>query len=163
EEVLRAAGLPDDDSTQEAEDALEDEGLGPRRRARPAPDAVVPRALAAKGDAGAAWIATSSGIFRGDENGCRPAGRDGLSPLVVDLLVVAAAGMTVAAATDDLLFRRGSAAVGDDAGDPDDAPANDDTATFTVAAGLASRPRALAVWSDGTPLVADDDGVVAFA
>ncbi|HSY37954.1 MAG TPA: hypothetical protein VLA79_00460, partial [Polyangia bacterium] len=27
EEVLRAAGLPDDDSTPEAEDALEDEGL----------------------------------------------------------------------------------------------------------------------------------------
>lgn len=153
EEVLRAAGLPDDDSTPEAEDALAEEGLGPRRRPRAEPEgAIVPRALAAKRDASAVWIATSSGVFRGDENGCRPAGLDGR-----DLLLVAAAGDTVVAATEDLLFRESSAnAAGEGPG------GDDDTATFTVAAGLAARPRALAVWPDGTPVVADDDGIQLF-
>jgi hypothetical protein len=151
EEVLGAAGLPDDDSTPEAEDALADEGLGPRRRQRPATVAgIVPRALAATGGAGEVWIATSSGAFRGDERGCRPAGLEGR-----DLLLVATSGNVVVAATEDLLFRR-AAADGDEATD-------DDTATFMVTAGLATRPRALAVWADGTPVVADDDGVIVFA
>ena len=48
EETLRAAGLPDDDGTPEAEEALEDEGLGPKRRTRPQPDGgILPHALAA--------------------------------------------------------------------------------------------------------------------
>ena len=44
-----AAGLPDDDSTPEAEEALEDEGLGPKRRThlQPQSDAgILPHALA---------------------------------------------------------------------------------------------------------------------
>ncbi|HVV52063.1 MAG TPA: hypothetical protein VHO06_20515, partial [Polyangia bacterium] len=138
----RAAGLPDDDSSPEAEDALEDEGLGRKRRPRPALDGgVLPRALAADRGGDAVWIATSSGVFRGDEGGCRPAGLDGR-----DLLAVAVAGTTVVAATEDLLFRR--------SGDPDGGGGD-----FTVAAGLTGRPRALALWGDGTALVADDDGI----
>jgi hypothetical protein len=145
DEVLRAAGLPDDDSIPEAEDALEDEGLGRRARARALPDTgTVPRALAA--NASGVWIATSSGIFRGDDAGCRPAGLDGR-----DLLLVAAARGSVVTATEDLLFRR----TNDDrdgSGDGDD--------TFTVIAGLAERPRALALDAAGAALVADDDGVL---
>jgi hypothetical protein len=57
----------------------------------------------------------------------------------------------VVAATADLLFRRA-------VGTGSDAHAAD-AASFTVAAGLTVRPRALAVWTDGTALVADDDGV----
>ncbi|HLK92213.1 MAG TPA: hypothetical protein VKZ18_20130 [Polyangia bacterium] len=146
EEVLRAAELPDDDSTPEAEDALADEGLGPTGRRRPQGDVgtgMIPRALAADGGPGPAWIATSSGMFQGDEQGCRPAGLDGR-----DLLQVAVSGEAVVAATADLLFRR----VVGTAGDPG-------AASFTVAAGLTGRPRALAVWADGTAIVADDDGV----
>ncbi|HEX3905575.1 MAG TPA: hypothetical protein VH853_22310 [Polyangia bacterium] len=143
EEALRAAGLPDgDDSTPEAEDALEDEGLGLRRRARKQLDGgVIPRALASNGRSGGIWIATSSGLFLGDEDGCRPAGLDGR-----DLLLVAANGEAVVGATEDLLFRR----------------AGDDAATFTVAAGLVERPRALALEADGAALVADDEGVLLF-
>src|SRR5580698_302113 len=137
DEVLSAAGLEDDDSAA-AEEALEDEGLGPKRRPRPRPDSgILPRALAPDAGAdGAVWIATSSGIFRGDERGCRPAGLDGR-----DLLFVAAAGSTVVAATEDLLFRW--------AGDPDAPDTGDAAATFTVAAGLAERPRPLALGGDG--------------
>ena len=104
DEALRAAGLPDDDSTPEAEDALEDEGLGPKRRTRPQPQSdagILPHALAASEASDVVWIATSSGVFRGDENGCLPAGLDGR-----DLLLVAAAGGALVAATDNLLFMR---------------------------------------------------------
>jgi hypothetical protein len=148
DEVLRAAGLDDDDSPA-AEEALEDEGLGPKRRPRPRPESgILPRALApdARAD-GAVWIATSSGIFRGDEHGCLPAGLDGR-----DLLFVAAAGSTVVAATEDLLFRW--------AGDPDASDTGYGAATFTVAAGLAELPRALALGADGAAIVADDDGLL---
>jgi hypothetical protein len=135
DEVLRAAGLPDDDSTAEAEDALEDEGLGRRARGLPLPDAgVVPRTLAAGTED--VWIATSSGVFRGDDAGCQSIGLEGR-----DLLLVAAARGAVMAATEELLFRR----------DADD--------LFTVTAGLTERPRALAIDAAGAALVADDDGV----
>ncbi len=166
EEVLRSAGLPDDDSTPAAEDALDDEGLGPRRRTSALPEAgVEPHALAATRAADVVWIATSSGIFRGDESGCAAAGLGGR-----DLVLVAAAEGVVIAASEDLLFRR--AAEVDQADGADEADeANeggtdgccgdaDTTATFTVAAGLASPPRALAVGVDGEAIVADDDGVL---
>ena len=79
-----ARPVSDDDGIAGGRRALEDEGLGPKRRRRPQPDAgILPRALAsdARG-AGAVWIATSSGIFRGDEHGCLPAGLDGRDLLV---------------------------------------------------------------------------------
>jgi hypothetical protein len=157
DEVLRAAGLPDDDSTPEAEEALEDEGLGPGRRKQPPPDAgIVPRDLAAIEAADVVWIATSSGIFRGDEHGCLPGGLDGR-----DLLLVAAAGGAVVAATDDLLFRRAGGRA-TDVGDEADRDTDGDTddATFTVVAGLTERPRALALGADGAAIVADDEGVL---
>jgi hypothetical protein len=144
DEVLRAAGLPDDDSTPEAEEALEDEGLGPKRRTHQQPESdggILPRALAGTATSDEVWIATSSGVFRGDENGCLPAGLAGR-----DLLLVAAAGSSLVAATDNLLFMRA----------PTDA---DDDATFTVVAGLSARPRALALGADGAAIIADDDGV----
>jgi hypothetical protein len=148
DEVLSAAGL-DDDGSSAAEEALEDEGLGPRRRPGLQSDpGIVPRALATDAlGADSVWIATSSGVFRGDEHGCLPAGLDGR-----DLLFIAAASGTVVAATEDLLFRRTA--------DPDANEADDDPASFTVAAGLAGRPRALALGADGAALVADDDGVL---
>ena len=149
EEVLRAAGLPDDDSTPEAEEALEDEGLGPKRRTRQQPDGgILPHALAVSEMSDLVWIATSSGVFRGNENGCLPAGLDGR-----DLLLVAAAGGEVVAATEDLLFKRTPPADGDDRDDGGGA-------TFTVVAGLSERPRALALGADGAAIVADDDGVL---
>ena len=161
EEALRAAGLPDDDSTPEAEEALEDEGLGPKRRTRAqsrSEAGIVPHALAASETSDVVWIATSAGVFRGDENGCLPAGLDGR-----DLLLVAAAGGALVAATENLLFMR--AAVVDQVsngketgrdGDSDDS----DGASFTVIAGLTERPRALALGADGAAIVADDDGVL---
>jgi hypothetical protein len=143
DEVLRAADLPDDDSTPAAEEALEDEGLGRRPRGLPLPDAgVVPRTLAARG--ADVWIATSSGVFRGDETGCRPAGLDRR-----DALLVAAAGGAVMVATEDLLFRRAI----------DDTSTGEEDDSFTVTAGLAERPRALAIDAAGAALVADDEGV----
>jgi len=149
EETLRAAGLPDDDSTPEAEEALEDEGLGPKRRTRPQPDGgILPHALAASEGSDFVWIATSSGVFRGNENGCLPAGLDGR-----DLLLVAAAGGAVVAATEDLLFERAPQS-------DSDADSGNDAATFTVVAGLSQRPRALAIGADGAAIVADDDGVL---
>jgi hypothetical protein len=153
EEALRAAGLPDDDSTPEAEEALEDEGLGPKRRMRPqglSEAGVLPHALATSAASAVVWIATSSGVFRGDENGCRPAGLDGR-----DLLLVAAAGGTLVAATDNLLFMRAAAVDGD--GDRDE---DNEDATFTVIGGLTERPRALALGADGAAIVADDDGIL---
>jgi hypothetical protein len=153
DEALRAAGLPDDDSTPEAEDALEDEGLGPKRRARAQSEGgIVPHALAASAASDVVWIATSSGVFRGDEDGCQPAGLDGR-----DLLLVAAAGGDVVAATDDLLFMRLPEI--DQVAD-DEERGHDGGATFTVVAGLTERPRALALGADGAAIVADDDGVL---
>jgi len=156
EETLRAAGLPDDDSTPEAEEALEDEGLGPKRRTRPQPDGgILPHALAASEASDVVWIATSSGVFRGNENGCLPSGLDGR-----DLLLVAAAGGEVVAATEDLLFER-APQIGDDGdGDSEDGDSGDGGAPFTVVAGLSERPRALAIGADGAAIVADDDGVL---
>jgi hypothetical protein len=152
DEVLRSAGLPDDDSTPEAEEALEDEGLGKRRRAPLSPDAgIVPRSLAA--GATAVWIATSAGVFRGDDAGCQPAGLAGR-----DLLLVTAARGEVMTATEDLLFRR--ADDDDDANDEGADDPKDDSDTFTVVAGLAEPPRALALDAAGAALVADDDGVL---
>ncbi len=151
EEALRVAGLPDDDSTPEAEDALEDEGLGPKRRMRPQPGSdggILPHALAASETSDAVWVATSSGVFRGNENGCLPAGLEGR-----DLRLVAAAGDAVVAASDDLLFMR---APQNDHGDGDGGGG----ATFTVVAGLSERPRALALGGDGAAIVADDDGIL---
>jgi hypothetical protein len=152
EEVLQAAGLPDDDSTQDAEDALDDEGLGTKRQARPLPSpGIEPRALSAAPGAAFAWVATSSGVFRGNENGCAPAGLSGR-----DLVAVAADDGIVLAASEDLLFRREA---GGGAQDDDPSDDEDGGATFTVAAGLTSRPRALAVGPAGEAIVADDDGV----
>jgi hypothetical protein len=153
DEALRAAGLPDDDSTPEAEDALEDEGLGPKHRTRAQTEGgILPHALATSETSDVVWIATSSGVFRGDENGCQPAGLDGR-----DLLLVAAAERAVVAATDDLLFMRlpeiDQIANDDDRG-------NDSDGTFSVVAGLTERPRALALGADGAAIVADDDGVL---
>ncbi len=155
DEVLGAAGLPDDDSTPEAEEALEDEGLGRRRRAASSADAgIVPRSLAA--GATGVWIATSSGAFRGDDTGCRPAGLDGR-----DLLLVAASSGGVVMATEDLLFRRVDHDDDtDDDTDDDSDGAADAGDSFTVSAGLAERPRALALDAAGAALVADDDGVL---
>jgi hypothetical protein len=152
EEVLQAAGLPDDDSTQDAEDALADEGLGPARRVHPLPSpGVEPHDLSAAPGAEVVWVATSSGVFRGDASGCAPAGLAGR-----DLMAVAATNRVVLAASEDLLFRR-EAPEGEES---DDGPGGEDAgATFTVAAGLTSRPRALAVGADGEAIVADDDGV----
>jgi hypothetical protein len=163
EETLRAAGLPDDDSTPEAEEALEDEGLGPKRRTGPQPQSdagILPHALAVSGASDVVWIATSSGVFRGNENGCLPFGLDGR-----DLLLVAAGGGAVVAATEDLLFKR-APPIGNDVdrgsedGGSEDGGSDDDGATFTVVAGLSERPRALAIGADGAAIVADDDGVL---
>jgi hypothetical protein len=160
EETLRAAGLPDDDSTPEAEEALEDEGLGPKRRTRPQPESdagILPHALAASEASDAVWIATSSGVFRGDENGCLPAGLDGR-----DLLLVAAEAGALVAATDNLLFMRPAEIDQIDPLDNDgkESVSSDGEGTFTVIAGLAERPRALALGADGAAIVADDDGVL---
>src|SRR5207248_9663465 len=95
--------------------------------------------------AGEVWLATSSGVFRAGETGCRSAGLGGR-----DLLLVAAAPGAVRVATEELLFRRAS----DDA-----SGAGEEDGAFTVLAGLAERPRALAIDAAGATLVADDDGV----
>lgn len=147
DEALRAAGLPDDDSTPEAEEALENEGLGPKRRTGPQPQSdggILPHSLAASEGSDVVWIATSSGVFRGNENGCLPAGLDGR-----DLLLVATAGGALVAATENLLFMMRAPDIDDDG-----------RATFTVIAGLTERPRALALGADGAAIVADDDGVL---
>jgi hypothetical protein len=140
QEALRQAGLPDDDlKTSEAEDVLAAEGLAPRRQRRVAPDApIIVHALAASAAADEVWIATSAGLYRGRRSGCARVALAGR-----DVVAVAAAGAAVAAATADLLWRSA------DGGD-----------SFRVAAGLAARPRALAVVDGARTLVADDDAVV---
>jgi hypothetical protein len=140
EEALRLAGLPDDDTeTAEAEDLLDDEGLTPRRRRRGiAADApIVAHALAASTAGDDVWIATSDGLYRGSSGRCT---RVALAHR--DTVVVAVAGDAVAAATDELLWR------------------SHDGGPFRIAAGVAARPRALAMLDDQHTLVATDDAVL---
>jgi hypothetical protein len=139
EEALRLAGLPDDDlDSSAAEAVLDDEGLGPKRRARPAPaDAIIAHALAASPAGDDVWIATSGGVFRGHAGICT---RVALPHQ--DAIAVAVAAGTVAAATEQLLWR------------------SDGGGTFRVAAGMATRPRALAIVDDQHTLVATDDAIL---
>jgi hypothetical protein len=140
DEALRLAGLPDDDpDSADAEDALEDEGLGPRRRTRASQpeSAIIARALAASPASDDVWVATTAGLYRGRGGGCARAGLPGR-----DVVAVAAGGGAVAAATAELLWR------------------SDRGGAFHVAAGLVARPRALAVLDAEHTLVASDDDVV---
>jgi len=143
-DMLRDVGLPDDDSTLEAEDALDDEGRLARRDATTAALPLArPRALAAT--AGQAWAATTDGLYQVTPGGCRRvalAGRD---------LVAAAAGdRTLAAASANLLFRADVPSAGEVG---DRAPA------FRPVAALAARPGGLAIDATGAILVAGEDGV----
>ena len=139
EDVLRLAGLPDDDTgSTDAEDLLRDEGFGRTLRARNTPAAPAVRALAADPSANQVWIATTQGLFRGDRHGCIAAGLSAR-----ELALVAVAGSVVAAASDRLLWR-----------------ADLDTRIATQVTGLASRPRALAVSPTGFILVGDDEGIL---
>ena len=143
-EVLHDAALPDDDSTLEAEDALEDEEGSSRRAAvRTQPLPVRPRALAAA--AGRTWAATSDGLYRVTPEGCRRAALGGR-----DLLALAASENSVVAASVDLLFQADAADPANGGGDP---------WRFRPIAALAARPRALAIDATGAVLVADDRGV----
>jgi hypothetical protein len=139
DEVLAAAGLPDDDDSSDAEDALAEEGLGPgpRRRAT-AGGPPLPRDLAAGPFEDAIWIATSDGLYRASDDGCRRVGLPGR-----DLVLAAAGEGVVAVASDSLLWRFDVT-----------------TSSATVAGGLPLRPRALAVAEGGRILVGDDDGVL---
>jgi hypothetical protein len=141
DEALHLAGLPDDDlDTPEAEEALADEGLAPRRRrARTGPDdtAIVARALAASPAHDEAWIATSDGLYRLRHRTCTRAGLPGR-----DAVAVAAAGDAVAVASEQLLWRA------------------DGGGAFRIAAGMVARPRALAVVDGEHTLVATDDAIV---
>jgi hypothetical protein len=137
--ALQLAGLPDDEpDSAEAEDALADEGLAPRRRAAPAPAApIVAHALAASPTADDVWIATSAGLYRGSDGSCARVALPGR-----DVVAVAAGAAAVAVATQDRLWRSG--------GD----------GSFTIAAGLLVRPRALAVVDGEHTLVASKDGII---
>jgi hypothetical protein len=139
EEALRLAGLPDDDmDSSAAEDVLDDEGLARKGRARPTPDdAIIAHALAASSADDDVWIATSSGLFRGRAGVCT---RVALPHR--DAVAVAAAPGAVAVATEQLLWR------------------TDGGGVFRVAAGMAARPRALAVVDDQHTLVATDDAIL---
>ncbi len=145
QELLRLAGLPDDDfQTPEAEEVLAAEGLAPRRRARAAPTSpalpIMVHTLAASASASAndVWIATSAGLYRGRDGACARVALPGR-----DVIAVAAVGGAVAAATDDLLWR-----------------STDGGGTFRVVAGMVARPRALAIVDDQRTLVATDDAVI---
>jgi hypothetical protein len=143
QELLRLAGLPDDDfQTPEAEEVLAAEGLAPRRPPRATPSAptspTLAHTLAASASANDVWIATSAGLYRGRNGVCARVALPGR-----DVIAVAAAGGAVAAATDDLLWR-----------------STDGGATFRVVAGLVARPRALAIVDDQRTLVATDDAVI---
>lgn len=143
QEVLRLAGLPDDDfQTPEAEEVLAAEGLAFRRRARPAPSAPASPTLAHTLSASASghdvWIATSAGLYRGRDAACARVALPGRN-----VIAVAAVGGAVAAATDDLLWR-----------------STDGGNTFRVVAGMVARPRALAIVDDQRTLVATDDAVI---
>jgi hypothetical protein len=138
--ALVLAGLPDDDpDSAEAEDALADEGLVPRRSvARAAAAAVVARALAAAPATDDLWIATSAGLYRGRDGACRRMALGGR-----DVLAVSAARDGVVVATADLVWRAGTG-----------------TGSPRAVAGLTLRPRAVAAVDDRWSYVADDDGVV---
>jgi hypothetical protein len=142
EDILRAAGLPADDfDSSQAEAVLDNAGLRPIRRRRssvPEP-AVEVRALAADPTNDGVWIATSSGVYRGDSGGCAPhalAGRE--------VRLIAAGGNFVAAASDALLWRFDAA-----------------TGSLAGVTGLSSAPHALALTRDGRALVADGEGLLA--
>ena len=136
--------LPDDDSTLEAEDALDDErGTSRRPALAAAAPPVRPRALAAAD--GRAWAATNDGLYRVTPEGCRRAALAGR-----DLLVLAASASKVVTASADLLFQA-------DATDPESG--GGDAWRFRPIAALAARPRALAIDAMGAILVADDRGI----
>ena len=138
-ETLRLAGLPDDDmDSTEAEDVLDDEGFTRARRTRPAPDeAIVAHSLAAAPTTDDVWIATSGGLFRGRAGVCA---RVALPRR--DAIAVAAAPGAVAVASEQLLWR------------------SDGEGAFRVAAGMAARPRALAILEEQDTLVATDDAIL---
>jgi hypothetical protein len=144
DEVLAAAGLPDDDDSSDAEDALADEGIGSqgigsrRRRRAAAGVPPLPRDLAAGPFEEAIWIATSDGLYRASADGCSRAALAGR-----DLVAAAVGAGVVAVASDSLLWRFDVS-----------------TSMATVAGGLPLRPRALAVAEGGRILIADDDGVL---
>ena len=139
EEALRLAGLPDDDlDSVAAEDVLDAEGFTPKRHARPVvDDAIIAHGLAASPGADDVWIATSGGVFRGHAGVCT---RVALPHR--DTIAVAAAAGAVAVATEQLLWR------------------SDGAGAFRVAAGMAARPRALAIVDDQHTLVATDDAIL---
>jgi hypothetical protein len=143
QELLRLAGLPDDDfQTPEAEEVLAAEGLAPRRRHGAAPSVstapTLAHALAASAAANDVWIATSAGLYRGRDGACARVALPGR-----DVVAVAAVGGAVVAATEDLLWR-----------------STDGGGTFRVVAGMVARPRALAIVDDQRTLVATDDAVI---
>ncbi|HVY39415.1 MAG TPA: hypothetical protein VHM31_15845 [Polyangia bacterium] len=143
-DVLQDVGLPDDDSTLEAEDALDEEG----RLSRPAPVTATlpparPRALAAA--AARAWAATSDGLMQVTPGGCRRVALPGR-----DLIAVAASGSTLAAASADLLFRADARNTAD---------RGDEAPRFRAIAALPARPRGLAIDATGAILVAGQDGL----
>ncbi|MES1207755.1 MAG: hypothetical protein ABUS79_17610 [Pseudomonadota bacterium] len=143
-DVLHDAGLPDDDSTPEAEEALDDEGGSSRRSTvRPEPAAVRAHALAAT--ASRVWAATSDGLYRIAPEGCRRAALAGR-----DLVVLAATESMVVVASAGVLFQADA---------PDPADGGGDTWRFRPVAALAARPRALAIDATGAVLVADDGGL----
>lgn len=138
-ETLRLAGLPEDDmDSTEAEEVLDNEGFTPPRRTHPAPDeAIVAHGLAAAPTADDVWIATSGGLFRGRAGVCA---RVALPRR--DAIAVAAAPGAVAVASEQLLWR------------------SDGEGAFRVAAGMAARPRALAILDEQDTLVATDDAIL---
>ncbi|MFL5306619.1 MAG: hypothetical protein ACJ8F1_15490 [Polyangia bacterium] len=143
-DVLHDAALPDDDSTLEAEDALDDERGTSRRPALAAAALPArPRALAAAD--GRAWAATNDGLYRVTPEGCRRAALAGR-----DLLVLATSASKVVTASADLLFQA-------DATDVENG--GSEAWRFRPIAALAARPRALAIDAMGAILVADDRGV----
>jgi hypothetical protein len=142
EEVLRLAGLSEEDISPEAEELVDDEGVGDPARRRIDPSAAAPpRALSLAGTADAVWIGTSDGLLRFDARtgACARAALGGRM-----IGVVAAAGQTLVAAADTVVWRS------DDGG-----------ASFRVATALTSAARTAAVTSGGDlAFVADAEGVV---
>ena len=141
EEVLGEAGFGDEDESPEAEELLDDEGIEPRRRPRPVEASTgAARALDLAGTPDVVWIGTADGLWRlgADGAGCARVGLGGQ-----EIARVAATGSRIVAIADSTVWRS------DDAG-----------ASFDVASVLTSSARALAVAPDGTPFVADEDGVI---
>jgi hypothetical protein len=142
EEVLGEAGFSPEDVSPEAEDLLDDEGVGEAARRRPVSAREgAPRATALAGTPDGAWLATDDGLWRLDAHGagCRRAGLGGQELALVD-----ARGASVVALAGATVWR-----------------SRDAGATFEVAAVLTSSGSALALAPDGeTALVADDEGVV---